>query len=201
MAFFSWPSKGLYKGYAADEAAVEAAEPALVNFLKNVAQRSGARCVHVVAHSMGNRAFLRSIHKIVASSASDVPTVKFGQVILAAPNVDSSVFQQLATLLTKVADRTTLYISDRDKALSFSAFLHDFPRAGYWPPITMVPGIDTVQVQNIDFTFLGHGYFAGLRQMLVDMHHLIQSGADPASRFGLSGAVSSNGQPYWVIRA
>ena len=201
MAFFSWPSKGLYDGYSADEAAVEAAEPALADFLTRLARDSRARHIHVVAHSMGNRALLRSIQRILVASAHDDPAVKFGQIILAAPDIKSSVFVDLAKVLPELTERTTLYVSDRDKALAFSSFLHDFPRAGYWPPITFVAGIDTVQVQNVDFTFHGHGYFAGLRQLLVDIHRLIQTGTEPSSRFGLTPAVNTSGQPYWIIKA
>jgi esterase/lipase superfamily enzyme len=201
MAFFSWPSKGTINGYAADAASVEAVESSLTSFLQGLAKDTDATSIHIIAHSMGNRALLRSVQRILAVSAGAAPSVAFGQLILAAPDVDTSVFVDLSKLLPGLANRTTLYISNRDKALAFSSMLHDFPRAGFWPPITIAPGIDTIQVQNIDFTFLGHGYFAGIRGMLADIYNLLQHGVGPNHRFGLKPAVSPNGDPYWIIGA
>src|SRR5581483_6861193 len=92
MAFFSWPSLGKLSGYPADEAAIEASESAITEFMIDVAQKSGARTVHVIAHSMGNRGVLRAVNRIVME-AQQRSGVRFGQFILAAPDVDSNVFR------------------------------------------------------------------------------------------------------------
>ena len=47
----------------------------------DVALRSGVGEVHIIAHSMGNRALLSAMHRL-AESASQQTGVKFGQVML-----------------------------------------------------------------------------------------------------------------------
>ena len=55
MAFYSWPSQGTLQGYPADEASIDASQGVITELLIDVAQRSGASRVHLIAHSMGNR--------------------------------------------------------------------------------------------------------------------------------------------------
>jgi esterase/lipase superfamily enzyme len=98
------------------------------------------------------------------------PTARFGQIFLAAPDVDARYFKMVASVYPQVSDRTTLYVSARDKALGASKFLHDNTRAGHIPPITVVPGIDTVVGTDISLDFLGHGYFAEAFNVLYDMY-------------------------------
>ncbi len=47
------------------------------------------------------------------------------------------------------------------------------------PPTLVLPGIDTINVTNVDLTMLGHGYVAEARDVLTDMHALITRGAPP----------------------
>ena len=56
------------------------------------------------------------------------------------------------------------------------------------PPTLVLPGIDTINVTNVDLTMLGHGYVAEARDVLTDMHALITQGAPPDERFGLREA-------------
>jgi esterase/lipase superfamily enzyme len=201
MGFFSWPSKARMSltDYMADEATVEASEPYLTEFLTAFAAKSGADRVHVIAHSMGNRGLLRSMERVVAraGSAAGVP---FGEVVLAAPDVDERSFRNLARSCTSLAERTTLYASSKDRALASSGILHDHPRAGYTPPVTVVPPIETVEVSNIDFTFLGHGYYAAARDLLHDLHGLLIN-RSPPPRMGLRPVKTESGERYWMIGA
>ncbi len=197
MAFYSWPSRAKLTGYAADEATIEASERYITEFLLNLAQNSGAEKIHIIAHSMGNRGLLRAMQRILAQvkTGSDI---SFGQLFLAAPDVDPDIFQELAQAYQNLAERTTLYISAKDKALATSGIIHDYPRVGFFPPITVIDGIDTVEVSNIDLTLLGHGYFADARDLLQDMHDLLIHNASPEQRFGLRKK-QENGQNYWII--
>ncbi len=200
MAFYSWPSKGNMVSYTADEASIEASEAQIAGFLTRFAADSGADRVDVLAHSMGNRALLRSLQRIL-NQASSAKQMSFGQLILAAPDIDTGLFRDLASAYAKLAQRTTLYTSSRDRALATSGIVHDHPRAGFTPPVTVIPGIDTVEVSNIDLTFLGHGYYAAARDLLHDMHNLIMHGAAPEIRMGLVGATTPEGGRYWQIGA
>ena len=68
------------------------------------------------------------------------------------------------------AGRTRAGLAAFDRALQLSSRLHNFPRAGFGPPVTVVPGIDTVDVSGVDLTLLGHGYFAEARPCLADIN-------------------------------
>jgi esterase/lipase superfamily enzyme len=200
MAFFSWPSQGSTGAYPADEATIEASEGAIADFMTDFAERSGAAAVHIIAHSMGNRGVLRAVNRI-AATAQRRTGKPFGQIILAAADVDADVFRQLSAAYAEVASRTTLYVSKRDLAVEASRWLHNFPRAGLMPPTLVLPGIDTINVTNVDLTMLGHGYVADARDVLIDMHALITRGAPPNERFGLREAKNEQDERYWLIGA
>jgi hypothetical protein len=104
MTFFSWPSQGTTSGYMADEATIEASEAAIAQFLTDVVTRSNARAVHIIAHSMGNRGVLRAVTRI-AANAEEQSRVPFHQIILAAPDIDVDVFQQLCNAYARVSLR------------------------------------------------------------------------------------------------
>jgi esterase/lipase superfamily enzyme len=197
MAFFSWPSKGTILGYAADEASVEASEEPLVQYLTDFATLTGAQHVHVIAHSMGNRAVLRAAHHI-ASDVSARTGVRFGHFVLAAPDVDTEVFRRLATVYAQVGRGATVYVSGRDRAVELSQWLHSFPRVGFAPPLTIVDGVETVHVMNADLTLLGHGYVAEARDVLVDIHAVLRGHVEAAKRFGLRQAFDGE-RAYWQI--
>jgi esterase/lipase superfamily enzyme len=200
MAFFSWPSRGTLQGYMADEATIEASEGDIAEFMTNFVTKSGAKTVHIIAHSMGNRGVLRAVNRI-AQRAQRRSGVTFGQIILAAADVDASSFRQLSSAYRTVARNTTLYVSKRDRAVEASHWLHQFPRAGLMPPICIAPGIDTVGVTNVDVTLLGHGYVGDAREVLTDIHALITTGLPPGQRFGLHEQRTDQGEQYWLIRA
>jgi esterase/lipase superfamily enzyme len=200
MAFFSWPSQGSPGAYPADEATIEASEGVIAEFMADFAESSGAGAVHVIAHSMGNRGVLRAVNRI-AAAAQQRSGKPFGQIILAAADVDADTFRQLAKAYTEVASRTTLYVSKHDLAVEASRWLHGFPRAGLMPPAMVLPGIDTINVTDVDLTMLGHGYVAEARAVLTDMHALITRGAPPDQRFGLRATTNEQGERFWLIGA
>jgi hypothetical protein len=69
------------------------------------------------------------------------------------------------------------------------------------PPTLVLPGIDTINVTNVDLTMLRHGYVADAGEELIDMHALITQGAPPDKRFGLREAKNEKGERYWLIGA
>ena len=66
--------------------------------------------------------------------------------------------------------------------MHLSAKLHDAPRAGYFKPHTVAPGVDTVAVPNFDLDLLGHGYFAQAEALLHDIHDLMRHIEAPGQR-------------------
>jgi len=198
-AFFSWPSKGRVSGYVADGSSIEASEPYIADFLTRFATNTGAERVHIIAHSMGNRGLLRSLQRL-AQQASAATKTPFGQILLAAPDVDSQTFADLARVYKQLAERTTLYASARDLALASSGIVNDAPRAGFLPPVTIVEGIDTVEVSQMDLTLLGHSYYGGAEGVLYDMHELLMYNSPPQRRTRLSQRVTPDRRVYWSVQ-
>lgn len=199
MAFFSWPSKGRLMGYFADGNSIEASEPDIVDFLVTMATQPNVRQVHVIAHSMGNRGVLAAITRI-AAMAGQLSGRRFGQFLLAAADVDAEVFQNKAGACSAIGTSTTLYVSPSDFALNMASRISAFPRAGRSPPVSIVDGIDTIDVGRLEHDFLGHGYVAEDRSVLSDMHHVITTGASASSRFGLEEQFDDKGRRYWTFR-
>jgi esterase/lipase superfamily enzyme len=143
---------------------------------------------------MGNRGLLRAVDKI-AQGAAAASAVRFGQIILAAPDVDSSLFQQLAVAYGQLSQRSTLYVAENDRALGVSKGIHQFARAGRAPPVIVLPGVDTINVTRINLGLLGfgHGYAAGLATVLDDIRELLVRNTDPDLRAGLRRAGPSPG--------
>lgn len=177
VAFFSWPSCGKVAGYMKDEATVEGSVPALQAFLEKFVSACGHEKVHVIAHSMGNRALIRALN-----SFGEKAKKRFGQIILAAPDIDRKLFIQLADAYTRCAVRTTLYASKSDRALGISATIHGNPRAGYYEPYTVVDGIDSIAVPGFNIDLLGHNYFASAAPLLFDIFTLLQHNSPPIRR-------------------
>lgn len=198
MAFYSWPSAGSLLSYTEDESTIEASEPYIVQFLKDFSHLVGAGRLHIIVHSMGNRGFLRALQRI-AREAADNEGVRFGQVILAAPDLDVDVFIENSDLYREYGERTTLYVSPRDLAVRASRWIHGYSRVGFTPPITIAEGIDTIEVPKFNVMDLGHGYFAEAEGLLADMFHLIRHGTIPEHRQRLDVMESPEGLRYWVM--
>lgn len=198
-AFFSWPSKASVDDYFADVERVGESEADIAAFLTSLCTQLGGATVHVIAHSMGNRGLARAIQRITAA-ASGTPGVRFGQIILAAPDVSIGLFHDLARVYPTVSTRTTMYVSARDRALGVSQWLQDAPRAGFTPPVTIVPNIDTIEVTNIDVTMLGHGYYAEAEPVLYDIASLLRHDAAPEQRPRIrSSGDAGSADAHWVI--
>lgn len=194
---YSWPSQGSPKpfGYTADEATVEWTERHLKAFLKDLQARSGAQHIHLLAHSMGNRA----LTKVLRSIASEQPSPLFSQVILAAPDIDADVFERdIAPAMLRAANRFTLYASSDDQALAASKEVHGYPRAGQsGESLIVLSGLDTIDASGIDTSLLGHSYFAEQTSLVTDIFMLLRHGTPPNAR-QLSPR-QKNGIPYWSI--
>ena len=196
--FYSWPSKGDLTGYSADEGTIIWTAPHLTAFLQQVAVQSNAKTVHLIAHSMGNRALTQALANL-ATLPPETPRPHFREIILAAPDIDRDIFKQLAAAVARNADRVTLYASSHDEALAASKKLHEFPRAGEaGRSLLVLKGIDTIDVSSVDSSFLGHSYFGDNTSVISDIRRLLTLGAPPNQRTCLSEA-SVLDLAYWVF--
>jgi esterase/lipase superfamily enzyme len=194
---YSWPSKAKLTAHAADEATIDWTVPHLEKFLETVAAETHATTVHLIAHSMGNRALTRALVNIAARH-SGVPPM-FRQVFLAAPDIDTDVFRQLAATFPSAAAHVTLYASTHDEALAASARVHAYYRAGDARHICVVPHVDTIDASAVDTSLLGHAYYGDNRSILSDIYQVIQSGAPPGQRFGMHPMTFEQTQ-YWAFQ-
>lgn len=198
-ALFSWPSRDATRAYTADEATIGASEPHLEIFLTRLIRESGAEQIDVIAHSMGNRGFLRVLARMASVPEFNGASKPFNQILLAAPDVDIQTFKNLAAAYPQLSNRTTLYVSSKDRALRGSGIIHDHPRAGFVPPITVLDGIDTIEVSAIDLTLLGHAYHGDAEAVLYDMFQLLRSNSSPDTRLRIVPATSPAGA-YWKLQ-
>ena len=190
---YSWPSMGATARYSADEASVEWTVDHLKTFLRDLADRGGLTDLHVIAHSMGNRALTGALRLLALEAA---PAHHIREVILTAPDVDSGLFRQLGTHIVKTPRRITLYASGDDLALQASKRFHNYARAG--DPsggIVILPGIDSVDASGADTSLLGHSYFGSVRSIISDVFYTL-SGLPAAQRSELR-AVASPGGTYF----
>lgn len=196
--FFSWPSQGGLLGYTIDENNVVWSVPHLKQFLLEVSQRSGAESIHLVAHSMGNRALTTALREMFYELDATCP--KFNEVVLTAPDIDADVFRRdLAPAIVKTARRVTLYASSNDEALQLSKRVHGYARAGEsGEQLVVVPGMDTIDVSAVDTSFLGHSYYGNNRTVLGDLLDLLTTEKPPEQRKSLR-AVRLGQLRYWVF--
>jgi esterase/lipase superfamily enzyme len=194
---YSWPSRGKYADYPADEATIEWTTPHLKVFLEKIADTTHAKTVHLIAHSMGNRALTASLKQIATEHG--LPPM-FKQVFLAAPDIDIGVFKQLAEVFPNAADHVTLYASSKDEALVASKKFHKYPRAGdTGTMIAVVPHVDTIDATSVDTGLLGHSYYGDNRSILTDIFYTIRKYETPDKRFGMRPNDAQH-PTYWLFR-
>jgi esterase/lipase superfamily enzyme/nucleoid DNA-binding protein len=180
---YSWASHGTLRRYRADGVTNRRTIPLLKNFITDVCARTGVSSVHVVAHSMGNRALAQGLYELALASHS----ARLANVILAAPDIDAGDFKNIGALMTRMSKRTTLYASSKDKALRESMRKHRFARAGDARTMVLVQGIDSIDASNRHTDFLDHSYFGDHESLLNDIHQIVNLDLPPSKRFALEG--------------
>ncbi|MDA9524611.1 hypothetical protein XI06_31060 [Bradyrhizobium sp. CCBAU 11434] len=199
---YSWASAADTKKYTVDESTIDWSRDHFETFLQLALGEIGAGKVHVIAHSMGNRAVINTLER-VTSWQLPAGAAKLGQIIFAAPDIDRDRFVQLAARFKGCAARVTLYASSRDVALLASKFVHGYPRAGEaGDALTVVDGVDTIDASLVDTSLVGlrHSYFGEKRSILNDMFNLIVQQLAPDQRFDLQVAGDAL-RKYWSYRA
>jgi hypothetical protein len=91
----------------------------LLETLSRACQQEHAE-LHLVAHSMGSRVLIRSLAEI----ANTGPAHPIGHVILLAPDMAQSLFDQYLQRALPLVQHLTIYVSANDRALSLSRILH-----------------------------------------------------------------------------
>jgi esterase/lipase superfamily enzyme len=173
MLVYSWPSRGETNpvAYFRDDKTVNGSQAPLREFLETVVNKTGAQRVHVLAHSMGTLLVARTLKEM----ADAYPGVRFDQVVLAAPDIDTTAFRRsFVPALSRVAERVTIYTSRYDRALDLAERASSYPRVGQaGPAMLVVPGFDTIDASVAGPADYGHGYFSGSNAVLSDLREVL----------------------------
>lgn len=200
VVLFSWPSQGTLTGYTVDETNVEWAQSQFVALLEGLIDRTPAKDIYVVGHSMGTRLIARGMTTL----ASDRPAgdlIRFRDIVLIAPDIDTDVFQRdVAPRLARTNIHVTLYASSGDNALMASKAFHGYARAGdSGEGLVVVPGVETIDASIATRGLLGHSYFTEDPRVMEDLFSLLQSGQRADNRFALHAVDGPDGR-HWEFR-
>ncbi|MET4072645.1 esterase/lipase superfamily enzyme [Bradyrhizobium sp. S3.2.6] len=183
---YSWPSWGnavdpisLARSYDYDRDNALTDGDNFLEFLRLLRDQLGIKKVHILSHSMGNFLVLNALRRIQTDNG------KFGEWILAAPDVDQRQFKQFVPGVQGFVSGMTLYASSADRVLRESMRVaRGTPRAGYVDGKPLVlPGIDTIDVTSMGDELLGlnHDTFASNRSLIDDIG-LLLDGVRPPNR-------------------
>ena len=214
LIVFSWPSDGLaipYMSYYSDREDARASGPALAraylklfDFVKDLreaevaaAEEAGAdspppsrvlcdRCIHVLAHSMGNYLLRNGIQAIRVKEPLKMVRM-FDQVIMAAPDEDDDTFEcdDKLRVLPTMARRITVYHNRRDRALVISDKTKANPdRLGSEGPrmLDLLPKkviiVDCARIAGPADPLIFHSYYIHSRSIAKDISAVLADKED-----------------------
>jgi esterase/lipase superfamily enzyme len=120
MVLFTWPSKSDVFGYVSDKDSATASRDALQGLFHELGETPGVGKVHILAHSMGGWLSMEALRASAIAGDKGLAG-HLGQVILASPDIDMTVFSsQMARI--RPAD-VTVFATPNDRALSLSSFI------------------------------------------------------------------------------
>lgn len=186
---FSWPSKDSVAGYYPDQQAAEYSGRAIarafdifLRWLEALKRKDRCRArVHLVAHSMGNRAIrfaLQAMPKVVAGEAPAI----LDQALLVAADDDADALERWDKLrpLCTIARAVSVYHSPRDLALQVSdRFKLNPNRLGTNGPLAIgntadnVFAIDVSGVLGSEDSFTSHSFHRTNARVMEDIRRVI----------------------------
>ena len=195
---YSWTSHGALANYTKDMANADATIIALQTFLEDTVRQTGNTTIHLVAHSMGNRALLQALDRIAVGSTR-IDNKMFGQLVMAAPDVSVSDFRhRYVPSARKLAESITLYASSRDRALIASTEIHGHNRAGLaGENLVVMEGLDTIDVSEIDTSLIGHSYYGDHPELIKDLRALVELSQPAAKRSWLTRIIHPENFDYF----
>ncbi len=201
---YSWPSRGgsLWSGvfgYFADSETIKWSVNHLADFLLDLVDETSAdrlaadepARIHLIAHSMGSRLLTQAL-LAVADDLNGMGRPVFCDVILAAPDIDRDLFQDvivLDLLRSSVAEHYTLYASSSDNVIKTSQKLQAYPRAGNADEGLVAvrhDRFDTIDASAVSSGWLGlnHDYFITEPRVLQDLIEILRRGNRDPSAYG-----------------
>jgi esterase/lipase superfamily enzyme len=174
---YSWPSKQRLRDYFSD---IETAAFTAQHFrmlLLYLADRTEAENIHILSYSAGARIVSQGLHELRLMAygievAQLKKTLKIGQVIFTAPDIDLMLFAaRYRDGFDDIAEKITIYTNANDNALNWALRFFGWPRLGAPGELGLTPEeirsledlgktviIDVAEAENIA-SGNGHGYF------------------------------------------
>jgi esterase/lipase superfamily enzyme len=197
---YSWPSKGAMLDYGYDADSARLAKKHLAAFVQLILDKTGAKNIHLIAHSMGNRPLVDVLGEMANNHTGPK---RINEIILAAPDIDAGEFKTVAKSIGDIAHGVTLYASSNDRAMLASRTAHgEALRAGDVSasgPV-IIKGIQSLDVSalNTDILALNHSTYADSKELLDDIWKLMRTGARPPNeRTLLLRAKGTGSDRYW----
>lgn len=199
IILFTWPAgagegfvedKMLNKTYSDNAANARSSVLVFKNFLLDL-QKNDIQ-VNLVVHSMGHQVALPAL-KYLAEAGQKKTLIH--ELVLNAPDFEVTEFRSFSKNLKKVADHTTLYCSQNDKAMLASKTFNNNARLG---ACAFVDGVDVINVGLIDDPTigLGHGYYSS-RAILGDLFQTLL-GIDVNKRLFISKSDPNSPDKYFL---
>ena len=168
---FTWPSSDNLLGYEAARETATASREALATVLRDLSELPDVGRVHILAHSLGTWLTMEALRERAIAGSPDLAG-KLGNVMLAAPDIDLSVFREQIAHVD--ASHISVLVSSKDKALSLSRWLAgDRPRLGALDPRRPADraALDRLGVKVYDLSpestgFVGHGMYADVPEVV-----------------------------------
>ncbi len=170
---YSWPSKASLMSYVVDRnQVIDPFLEELKSLIVRVALDTGARRVHLLAHSMGAQFLLDALLRVkLEDRVRELDRPIADEVIFASPDVDAQNFVGQIQRVRDLAGRVTVYSSREDRALQASELLQGAVRAGRAPEIVCTSGVDTIDTTEAEQDFVGHSDYS--RSAIDDVRSLV----------------------------
>ena len=209
---YEWPSRGSMFKYDVDKAAAQYSVRYFRLLLTFLAEETDAQ-INIIAHSAGATVAVGGVSQVwmmgYAEGLADVRArYRIRHLVLVAPDMDLGLFENaIHDEMPGVPEEMSIYISTRDKALSFSGWLHGFATLG--SSLTQLTRADLAFLENhpdveiIDVggaekdhgSWLGHSYFHVDPWVSSDVIMTLRFG--PAAPPQERGLVKEDGDYLW----
>ena len=178
--FYSWPSNGKLARYLDDGKQIDYSFKLFGHFINDIVSKNPEKKINIIAHSMGNRLMVKALSMLPKEN----PSIKFGKIIMAAPDVDAKDFKiNYLETLAGMSEKVTLYSSSKDIALLASSKVNSTQRLGMAGKSLFVsnPKIQTIDLSGVDCEdFLKHACFANSMVILKDIRNVLSN--EPVDR-------------------
>jgi esterase/lipase superfamily enzyme len=161
---FTWPSKAALLAYGADKESATASRDAYLKLLEDLSTTPGIGRIHILAHSMGTWLTMEALRESALSGSPDLHG-KLGNVMLAAPDIDLTVFKRQLQRLDP--SHFSVYVSKGDRALQVSASIQGDRRLGAIDPgsdqdreMIEALGVKVYDISDLSSGLIGHDNYA-----------------------------------------